>query len=678
MNILLCSVPDGPLQKKQKPLIPRMQSNKEHSWSGKDNEFPTFPIGIMRVLAAAQKNGYDGHIYDINNLRHTDDEILNNLNKVKPDLVGLSGPLSHCYPNLKRIAKIIRDNYPKAWIVVGGHISGSSHILLNRTETDIVVVGDGEIAFNKLLDYIKLNPNRLKKNCEELSKIQRLSFFDENKKIKMTGFGAQIRGTDMEYPSYDKWQQGFHDFGSRGELIHEVFEDAEDLRNIFGLNLEKQHYTPELLKIHSELKGKKVGRIQTSKGCVAKCTFCQRATKGYRVFGHNHMEARIIELKERYNVGVLLVDDENFGSNRKQGYECAALMKKHGIYWSCQGARAKSISVEDLKFYKAHNLLAIRYGIESGSQTILDIMEKKTTTHDVYEQIEACQRIGIATTSEAFMLGYPGESRKTALETAKYNAQLRYLLGNDWNTAYPAWATSIPGTPLYEYSQQAGFIGTTIDEEEDYLYRTADTMEDRGILNYLNKTEHDLKEVHYWLYLYRYAGKKEYVNEIIRKNWKYSSKPIKNILSQVYHKCIKEAFKSYKGDFKKRIKTKTNIIKKFGEFTHISAKFAMTLGVIFLPSLILYPILKLMSDVSFHILRKKHKAKNGVQRYNFFVDRRKNKKVNTNFEFTKEKLEKTTRTIDRSLRTFVNENEQQIGVPFSEEKKALQLIAKQQ
>ena len=43
----------------------------------------------------------------------------------------------------------------------------SSHILLNKTETDIVVEGDGEIAFNKLLDYIKLNTNRLKKNCEE-------------------------------------------------------------------------------------------------------------------------------------------------------------------------------------------------------------------------------------------------------------------------------------------------------------------------------------------------------------------------------------------------------------------------------------------------------------------------------------------------------------------------------
>ena len=53
------------------------------------------------------------------------------------------------------------------------------------------------------------------------------------------------------------------------------------------------------------------------------------------------------------------------------------------------------------------------------------------------------------------------------------------------------------------------FVSFIHFKEEEYLYRTADTMEDRGILNYLNKTEYSLKEVHYWLYLYRYAGKKE-------------------------------------------------------------------------------------------------------------------------------------------------------------------------
>ena len=68
---------------------------------------------------------------------------------------------------------------------------------------------------------------------------------------------------------------------------------------------------------------------------------------------------------------ILLVDDENFGSDRKQGYECARLMKKHGIYWASQGARAASISKEDLEFYKEHNLI--------------DIEAKNSTTKTEYE-----------------------------------------------------------------------------------------------------------------------------------------------------------------------------------------------------------------------------------------------------------------------------------------------------
>ncbi len=675
MKTLLCTVPDGTLkfQKNRVPLIPRRKLEKMFSWQGKDNETPTFPTGVMRVLAAMQENGHNGVIYDLNNLRHPDEKIIENLKKIKPDIVGLSGPLSHCYPNLKHLTKIIRNLYPDCWIIVGGHISGSSHILLNKTETDIVVVGDGEICFSKLLDYIKDNKDRNSIDYDHLNTIKGLAFLNNDKELNFTGYGDQIKGTEMEYPSFSTWEKGLKDYGGSEDLVNEVFTDADDLGDIFGLNVEKQHMTPELLQIHEEIKNKKVGRIQTSKGCVAKCTFCQRATKGYRVFGHNHMEARIIELKEKYNVGVLLVDDENFGSNRLQARECAKLMKKHGIYWSSQGARAASINVEDLKFYKEHNLIAIRYGIESGSQTILDIMEKKTTKEQVYEQIEACTRLGVATTSEAFMLGFPGETRQTTIETAEYNGRLRFLLGNDWNTHYPAWATSIPGTPLYEYSQQIGVIGTSLEEEEEYLYRTADTMEDRGILNYLNKTEFENEEVHYWIYLYRYIGKKAYVDEILKKH-----KTLRRKLSSIFHHCVKEALKGYVADYKRRIKKEFGIKNNTKTFLHITAKFITATSVPFLPRFILLPLLKFMSDFSYKNLEKRFKVKNGPQKYNFFVDRRKEKGIKKGYNFTKENIQNSKRIIDRSLRTIVKKEAEIINIPLTKEEKNLELIAKQQ
>ena len=85
MKILLCSVPDGSIKKNPEPLIPRSTMKKGmYSWSGKDNEQPTFPIGLMRIYAAMERSNYKGDIYDINNLRHSDEELIKNFKKIKP------------------------------------------------------------------------------------------------------------------------------------------------------------------------------------------------------------------------------------------------------------------------------------------------------------------------------------------------------------------------------------------------------------------------------------------------------------------------------------------------------------------------------------------------------------------------------------------------------------------
>ena len=121
-----------------------------------------------------------------------------------------------------------------------------------------------------------------------------------------------------------------------------------------------------------------------------------------------------------------------------------------------------------------------------------------------------------------------------------------------------------------------------------------------------------------------------------------------------------------------------NVFKKINNFIHISAKFFMTLSVIFLPKVILFPILKLMSDVSFYILKKRHKSKSGTERYNFFVDRRAEKKISSNLKITDDKISKTSRTIERSLRSVVKVNSEQIKLPITDEEKSLQLLARQQ
>ena len=123
MKVLLCSLPVGSLRNTLTPLFPKKVKN---DWL--ENQ-PPLP-GILRINTWMEKNGYDADIYDILNLRPTDEELIEKLKRTKPTVVGLSATLSHCYPHLKRITKILRKLFPDIWIVVGGGLTASASVLL--------------------------------------------------------------------------------------------------------------------------------------------------------------------------------------------------------------------------------------------------------------------------------------------------------------------------------------------------------------------------------------------------------------------------------------------------------------------------------------------------------------------------------------------------------------------
>ena len=205
MKILMCSIPDGSLSNTLKPLLPR----------GNHYQIPIQPVGILRILSWMEKKGYSSDIYDINNLRPSDEELIENFKRTKPTVVGLSATLSHCYPNVKRISKILRELFPDIWIIVGGHLTGSSNVVLRKTETDICVVGDGEIPFVKLLDYFKLYPTRQQLDYTELYNIKGLAFIDKNNKFKITGNAEQLPASEMQNHDLDKHRLGLQKFGGK-------------------------------------------------------------------------------------------------------------------------------------------------------------------------------------------------------------------------------------------------------------------------------------------------------------------------------------------------------------------------------------------------------------------------------------------------------------------------------
>ena len=665
MKILLCSVPDGPLENTLQPLIPRV--NRELIYKGYQSKASVMSVGILRILSWIEKNGYSGDIYDINNLRPSDEVLIKNFKRTKPTVVGLSATLSWCYPNVKRITKILRKLFPDTWIVVGGHLTASSNVVLRKTETDICIVGDGEIPFLKLLDYFKLHPTRYQIDYTGLHQIKGLAFIDKNNKLKVTGSSntEQLPASKMSYPDYDKLRLGLQEFGGNGELIHEYFDQIKtrdydpgtEVGIMFGEKVDKN---------------KKIATIFTSKGCVARCTFCQRAHKGYNAYVPNDLENHVIELKEKYNVGALIVVDENFGSNKKQSYEIARIMKKHDIIWTAM-MRCTSVTYEDLKFYKEHNLVEISFGIESGSQKILDIMEKKYTLENIYNAISNCKKIGIKSGHDCFLLGMPGETEKTVKETAEFRALLAFVSEKNWSfKTQPYLVIAIPGSPLYEYCQQIGVIGKSLDEEENYLIRTSE-QNNKNILNYVNKTDSSLKEVNYWFHLFGYASKKAHLNLIIKNN-----KSIKHKLLQIYKQCIKAEFSNVVFEFnlRKRFYKKQKFLKKIKWYILLLTNFLLSLGVVFLPKAVLFSIVRVYANMKFNNLHKVYKSKKGKQKYNLFVENLDDPA--SNFRFTESRIAKASRQIERSLRSVVMENRKQMKPAITDEEKSLQILAQGQ
>ncbi|MDP7195179.1 MAG: hypothetical protein QF864_03165, partial [SAR202 cluster bacterium] len=98
----MCSIPDGTLQKTLTPLIPQpkkrsdadenvlLTSDGQSSDIGaaSENSPPVLPIGILRIVTWMEKSGYDKtEIYDINNLRPSDEELIKTFKQIKPDVV---------------------------------------------------------------------------------------------------------------------------------------------------------------------------------------------------------------------------------------------------------------------------------------------------------------------------------------------------------------------------------------------------------------------------------------------------------------------------------------------------------------------------------------------------------------------------------------------------------------
>jgi radical SAM superfamily enzyme YgiQ (UPF0313 family) len=191
--------------------------------------------------------------------------------------------------------------------------------------------------------------------------------------------------------------------------------------------------------------------IYTSKGCPFKCIYCTVAKTRWRARSANSILNELRHLKSKYNIKTVAFFDETFTIDRQRVIEISRAIKDEiGISWYCN-TRVDLIDQELLNIMKEGGCKGISYGIESGSQAILDLSKKNITVEEAENAIQLTKKSGIKTYC-SFLFGLPGENWQTAKETIKF-VKKNLPTSAQFNVAVP-----YPGTEFYDIALEKGLI----------------------------------------------------------------------------------------------------------------------------------------------------------------------------------------------------------------------------
>lgn len=438
------------------------------------------PVACTSLCNVLMRAGYNPVFYDIDERRPSWEDLNRYFEKERYDIVGISAVVSTGYEYTKRLANIIKKASPETQIVLGGNLAVAYETILRKCQIDICVIGEGEkVLLNLVKHYEKyrsLNPQN-----GQLHRIKGIAFLEKGEGgiCKFTGPERLISSEEIEQPDYEMLDK----FSFINQYIRDPMTRDDFL------------YDPRSHEKHRQ--GKKMAMVLTSKGCINRCTFCHRWIKGYRVFSVEKIITTMKNLINKYNVGFFCFSDECFGEKKEWLDDFTEALRPLDILFQIGGARVSIIKHDPsvVRKLKEVGLTAIYFGMESGCDRILKIMEKNATASDNLAAAKLCAEAGIFTIIQ-LVIGMPGENDKTIHET------IRFIKQATGDLPYPPilsvnYLQALPGTPTYKYLQNQGLIGKSIEDEERYLLRVSD-INALEFKQYINVSEEPLSKVRLW------------------------------------------------------------------------------------------------------------------------------------------------------------------------------------
>ncbi len=391
------------------------------------------PLGIAMVGAALKKAGHDVRIIDATAERLNIHALTRAVIHIKPDVICFTSNIAYAH-KATLTARWLKHRMPSIPVIFGGPWATSRYeYLLSIDAIDYVVLCEGEETVVELVGTIE--------HGQDVGDVEGIAFKKDGKIIatKPRPFNDNLDA--LPFPAWELLP------GHR-----KYFWDPKG-----------SHYYP----------------LMTSRGCPYGCINCSKLVHGYKMRYRSveNVMAEIRYLHTRFKADEIIIIDDGFNYDMSRAERICDEIMKLGFKVHLRftnGLRADKISPRLAWKLKQAGAYDIVLGIESGNQALVNKIGKNLDLAKVEASVKLLKRLGIFT-SGFFMVGLPGESIHTLLDTKRFARRL------DLDIALISRAIPFPGTRMYEIVKKRGKFSEAFERSSIFYHERTPAFEMEGM-----------------------------------------------------------------------------------------------------------------------------------------------------------------------------------------------------
>lgn len=337
---------------------------------------PYPPLGLLYISAFLEKNDIENEVFD--STFSTFHQLCEHLLYTSPSVVGIYVNLM-TKPNVLRIISYVRANLKGTRIILGGPEVRHSAEKFLRHGADVMILGEGEESM-----------------LEVTRRFLAVGHVDES----IRGIAFLLNGTFVQTEDREKMR------------------DLDDLPHPARHKIDMHLYLTKWKVAH----GKSALSISTMRGCPYTCKWCSRAVYGlsYRRRSPAKVVEELKQLVEIYKPDSFWFVDDVFTISHKwlTTFHEEMMKSQLSISYECI-TRADRMNEQVIRMLKETGCFRVWIGAESGSQKVIDLMDRRVDVKQVRDMIKLSRANGIEA-GTFIMLGYPGETEGDIEETIQH------------------------------------------------------------------------------------------------------------------------------------------------------------------------------------------------------------------------------------------------------------------